>query len=302
MMLAPIAHFLPLSNIRRTRLLPFPGRVLVKTGQKVNAAEIIAETHLPNRHHLLDVRKAFGVNGATADTLITRQKGEHLQKGDVVAETGRVFSRVLRTPVDGTIVAISNGQVLIETTDKPLQLLAAMPGVIREVIQERGAVVEVNGVILQGMWGNGRVDFGLLQLHSTNPEAPLTIEEVDPILRGAVLAGGYCGDAQILKTLADSSLRGLILSSLHPDLVDLASGLSFPVIVLEGFSRQPYNPAAFNLLITNEKKDISVNAAVWDQVAGERPEAIIPLPDSGMPSTEYDEVAPGLTVRIQGKP
>jgi hypothetical protein len=301
-MLAPITHFLSLTNIRRTRLLPFPGRVLVKAGQKVNAAEVIAETHLPNKHHLLDVRRAFGVKGAIADTLITRQKGEHLQKGDIVAETGKVFSRVIRAPIDGSIVAISNGQILIETSDAPLQLQAAMPGVIREVIQEQGAVIEVNGVLLQGIWGNGKIDFGLLHLHSTNPEAPLTMDDIDPILRGAVLAGGYCGDPASLQALADSSLRGLILSSIHPDLIGLVGRMKFPVIVLEGFNRQPFNPAAFNLLITNEKKDVSLNAAAWNQINGERPEIIIPLPDSGMLATEYDEVAPGLTVRIQGAP
>ncbi|MHC1783006.1 MAG: hypothetical protein AB9891_09675 [Anaerolineaceae bacterium] len=301
-MLAPIAHFLALTNIRRTRLLPYPGRVLVKAGQKVNAAEVIAETHLPNKHHLLDVRRAFGVSGGIADSLITRQKGEHLQKGDIVAETGKVFSRVIRAPVDGSIVAISNGQILIEASDAPLELQAAMPGVIREVIQEQGAVVEVNGVLLQGMWGNGKIDFGLLHLYSTNPEAPLMLEEIDPILRGAVLVGGYCGDSAFLHALEDSSLRGLILSSIHPDLIDLAGEMKFPVIVLEGFNRQPFNPVAFNLLITNEKKDVSLNAAAWNQISGERPEIIIPLPDSGMLSTEYDEVAPGLTVRIQGAP
>jgi hypothetical protein len=301
-MLAPITHFLALSNIRRTRLLPFPGRVLVKAGQKVNAAEVIAETHLPNKHHLLDVRRAFGVSGIIADSLITRQKGEHLLKGDVVAETGKVFSRVIRAPVDGSIVAISNGQILIEASDAPLQLQAAMPGVIREVIQEQGAVVEVNGVLLQGIWGNGKIDFGLLHLHSTNPEAPLMIEEIDPILRGGVLAGGYCGDSASLQALADSSLRGLILSSIHPDLISLVGKMKFPVIILEGFNRQPFNPAAFNLLISNEKKDVSLNAAAWNQINGERPEIIIPLPDSGMLATEYDEVAPGLTVRIQGAP
>lgn len=301
-MLAPVVHFLPLTNIRRTRLLPFPGRVLVKTGQKVNAAEVIAETHLPNKHYLLDVRRAFGINAVMADSLITRQKGEHLQKGDIVAETGKMFSRVLRSPVDGAIVAISNGQVLVEASDAPLPLQAAMPGVIREVVAERGAVVEVNGVLFQGVWGNDQVDFGLLQLHSTNPEAPFMIEELDPIMRGAVLAGGYCGDAETLRLLVDSNLRGLILSSIHPDLIPLAAELKFPVIILEGFNRQPFNPAAFNLLITNEKKDISLNAVSWNQISGERPEAIIPLPDSGMLATEFDEIAPGLTVRIQGTP
>ena len=39
-MLAPVTHILPLTTVVRQRLLPAPGRVVVRVGQKVTATEI----------------------------------------------------------------------------------------------------------------------------------------------------------------------------------------------------------------------------------------------------------------------
>jgi hypothetical protein len=37
-MLAPVTHILPLATVQRQRVLPVPGRVLVRKGQEVAAA------------------------------------------------------------------------------------------------------------------------------------------------------------------------------------------------------------------------------------------------------------------------
>ena len=63
-MQAPVTHILPLTYIRRPRLLPVPGRVLVHPGQKVNASDIVAEGHALGQHILIDVRRALGITRA----------------------------------------------------------------------------------------------------------------------------------------------------------------------------------------------------------------------------------------------
>lgn len=302
-MTAPVTHFLPLTLIRRARMLSAPGRVVVRPGQQVNATDVIAEAVLSDSHLLLDVRRALNLPTAgKAESLIQRKAGEKVQKGDVLAETGGLFSRVIRAPANGTVVAISSGQVILETEGPAAVLLAAMPGTVTEVLPERGAVIETNGVLVQGVWGNGRVDLGLLLALARAPEEELTRAKMDVSMRGAVVMAGTCQQADALKTAAELPLRGLILGSMNPDLIPLANSLKLPVIVIEGFGRIPLSVPVYKLLTTNEKRDVSLNAVPWNRYTGERPEVIIALPAAGETAPETVEYQAGQTVRIQGAP
>jgi len=301
-MLAPITHILALTNIRRTRLLDFPGQVLVRTGQKVSASDIIARAQVPSKHMILDIRRGLGIPKASeAESCIVRQQGERLEKGDVIAETNGLFSRIVRAPLDAEIVAIFGGQVLLRTGTTISEVQAGMLGTVVEIVSEFGAVIEVDGGLVQGVWGNGQADSGLLVMETQAPDDELTSQEVDVAMRGAIVVSGHCASADALRAGGDLPLRGLVLSSMSAELIPLASSLKYPILVIEGFGKFPYNQTAFELLKTSEKRDVSINA-VCSQQRGERPELVIPLPATGQPAPETDYFAPGQTVRIQGAP
>jgi hypothetical protein len=301
-MLAPVNHILGLTNIRRIRTLPVNGNVLVRVGQRVNASDVIAEAQIATRHVLVDVRRAMG--GATAaqvDKTIVRAEGDKLQQGDVIAETGGIFSRIVRAPSNCTIAMISGGRVLLAVETQPLQLLATIPGVVTDLHPERGATIETNGALIQGAWGNGRVAEGLMIPLLKTPDEELTTEMLEVSLRGAVVVGGFCRSADVLRAGAQLPLRGLVLASMTADLLALAAGLEYPIVVLEGFGRVPLNDATFQLITTSEKRDASLNA-VFNPPMGEKPELILPLPAVGQPSAATTYFAPDQTVRIQGEP
>jgi hypothetical protein len=301
-MLASVTHILPLTKIRRLRVLPVAGKVAVRVGQNVSAADVVAQARVASGHRVLDIRRGLGVpQVSAAERCIIRQQGDRLEKGDVIAESGGLFSRIVRAPADGELVAINAGQVLLRVRRSLVEVRAGFAGTVVELIPERGAVIEADGALIQGVWGNGRVDGGLLLLIARSPDEEYTSQSVDVSMRGAVILAGHCSSADALRAGDELPLRGLILSSMTSDLIPVANSLKYPVVVIEGFGRIPLNETAYKLFMTSEKRDISINAA-FDLSTGERPELVIPLPASGQSSQEAAYFAPDQSVRIQGVP
>jgi hypothetical protein len=302
-MLAPVTHIVPLTKVRRARLLPTNGRVLVKAGQSVTASDVVAETRSHNKHILVDVQRDLNMTSA-AETrdVIDRKLGERVQEGDVIAETGKLFRRVVRAPVSGLIVMISNGQVLLEADQAPFRLKAGLDGTVIEVLPEQGVLVETNGALLQGVWGNGKVSQGLLINLTRSSGDELTPSKMDVGMRGAIGFGGWCGRAEALEIAAQLPLRGLILGSILPGLIPLAEKMEFPIMLLEGFGQIAINNIAYDLLTTNVQRNIALSTMQWNRFTGSRPEAVITLPAPAENSPEIDIYKVGQTIRVQTAP
>jgi len=303
-MLAPIIHILPITRIRRERVLPIPGRVLVRQGQEVSPRDIIVEANLNPEHLVLDVGRILKVPSDIADQHLQCREGDSISKGDIIAGPVGVARRILRSPRNGVVVLSGGGQVLLDITTDMVELKAGLPGEVVELIADRGAVVETSGALIQGVWGNGKLDFGVMTILAKTPDHVLTSDQIEISLRGSIVIAGFCNDPECITTAGDLPLRGLILSSMSPALIPVAKNLQIPVLVIEGFGERPMNSAAFKLLTTNERRDIAINAEKWDRKLGKRPEIVIPLPASGRIDIplEADYFAPDQKVRILRAP
>ena len=279
-MQAPVNHIIGLTSIVRERLLPVSGMVLVRLNQKVGPNDVIAETNWAREHVLLDVARTLRVNPNVADSLVKYKVDDRVVASAEVAVGKGFFPRSVRAPRDGRVVAVGGGQVLLEVGESKVELRAGIPGTIIEIIANRGAVIQTAGALIQGVWGNGRIDSGLLVNIAEKPDGVLTAGRLDVSLRGSNLLAGMVRDAETLQAAAELPVRGLILSSLVPSLIQQAREMRYPIMVTEGFGPLPMNSAAYKLLSTNAKRDVTVNAEVYDRYTGARPEAIIPLPHS----------------------
>lgn len=303
-MIAQVTHILPLANIRRERILPSAGRLVVRKGQKISATDVIAEMNLAPEHMLLDIARGLGLPAKEADAYLQCQAGDEVSEGDVLAGPVGFIKRVVRAPCNGKVIVVGDGQILLEMQSPPYELKAGMPGNVVELVGERGAIVETTGSLIQGVWGNGRIDFGLMYVLARTADEELTSDRLDVSLRGAVVLGGYCGDPRVIKVGGELPLRGLILGGMDASLLPVANRVQYPIIVTDGIGRRAMNSAAFKLLSTNEKREVSLNAENWDRFAGKRPEIVIPLPASGNVAfpRETVEFLPGQTVLITRAP
>ncbi|MFN7035423.1 MAG: hypothetical protein ACK4SN_03575 [Bellilinea sp.] len=301
-MIAPVTHILPLAHIRRARMLPGKGRILARVGQEVNAAYVVAEADLPGSHVLVDVRRILGLRRAEqAHRLIERKVGEKVEKGDILAQTGGILPKVIRAPVNSTIVAIQRGQILLEKAGVHYELKAGLNGVVSEVLSERGVVVETHGALIQGVWGNGQINGGLLQFAVAQPDEEIHRANLDMSLRGSIVVGGFINKADALDAAEELPLRGLVLGSISAGLIAAAQKCTIPIMVTEGFGQIPMNRAAFRLLKTHERRETSINT-LWNPEFGERPEIVVSLPSQGQTPMDVVEFTVGQTVRILSAP
>ena len=120
-MLAPVIHVLPMTRIRRRRLLPITGRVLVRKSQVVSAGDVIGEANQNPKHVLLDIVRGLGVGISKADQHLQRQAGDVVAVGDVLAGPVGWGKRVVRAPCSGKIILSGRGKLLLEEEDAPKQ-------------------------------------------------------------------------------------------------------------------------------------------------------------------------------------
>lgn len=303
-MLAPVYHVLPLTAIERERILPIDGNVLVKVNQKVNANDVIAEASWSREHKLVDIARALGVSTSQADRLLRVKVGDEVSEGSELAVGSGFMPRSVLAPCDGRVVVTGGGQVLIAAGDASLTLKAGLNGTVVQVIPNRGAVIRAVGALIQGRWGNGRIETGMMVSLGETPDEVLTASHMDVSLRGSILLGGFLRDAEALRAAGELALRGLILSSISPALLSLAMQMNFPILSIEGFGQIPMNAAASKLLFSNVKREVTINAEAFDRYTGKRPEIVIPLPVTQEPPLprEVDALAPGQTVWIRRPP
>jgi hypothetical protein len=275
-MLAPITNILPQVVVERLRVLPRPGQVKVRQGQTVRATDVIATANVTPRHTMLDAAAGLGVSRADVDKYIERDENQAVAAGDVLARKSGMFSRVLRAPVSGKIVLMTDGYIFIEEDQPPFELLAGIPGDVKELVHEMGAVIETVGALIQGSWGR-RIDFGVLNVAAEKPDDLLTPEMVDVSLRGAVMMCGRCNSLDVFRRAAEQRLRGIILGSMPSEFIPTVRKLQLPVLLTDGFGDQPMSPAVFRLLATSDKRDIAINAEPFNAETGARPEVDPPL-------------------------
>jgi hypothetical protein len=298
-MLAPVNHILPITTIQRERILPAPGRVLVRKGQKVSPTDVVAEADIAPEHILVEVARALRVPLDQAGKYIHCKEGDVLSEGDILAERAAGFARIIcRTPRPGKVIGYRRGQLLLEVEGRPFELKAGISGVVSDLVPEFGAYIEATGALIQGVWGNGRIDSGLLNVQMNAPDDLLTPNQIDVSMRGAIVLGGHCANEEVFQSAEEIPLKGVILASMPARLLPKAQKTTCPVILLDGFGRIPMNDAAFKLLTTNNRREISLNAEITERY--HRPEIVIPLPAANdlPPHSDMGAFRPGQKVRI----
>ena len=291
------------TRLRRSRLLPVSGLIMVRTGQKVNPEDVIAEATLPSRHVFFDIPKSFGMsNLKKVEPMIKRKIGEMLEKNDILAETGGMMSKVIRMTQPGKIISIRDGQVLVETETTTISLKAVYPGTVVEMIADRGVVIETSGAILQGAWGNGKSGFGTVLNKAETKTSEFLFSSLDMAARGMIIVCGTCLKPDVLSQAAALPIAGLILGSLPAAAREKALNQPYPIISLNGFSTAGMDDLSFRILGNLKDQYAVINAEMGDDFIDIKPEALFTAPVENPSAVAPSRYTAGQMIRIHTAP
>jgi len=294
-----------LTRIRRERLLPQNGEVVVRVGQDVTPMQVVARTALETDFYLLPASDQLNVAPADLSEYLLVDEGTIVEQGMTLAEKKQLLGRkTVTSPVDGVVADVSNGRIILKQTLDWLELRAMLKGrVISSIALDRGVVIETTGSLIQAMWGSGQEAYGTIKMASESAHAPLDVNELNGETAGRILVSGKIDEVDILARAEESNVRGLIAGSMPASICQMAASFSFPVILTDGIGDQSMAQPIFQLLQASEGQEASLFGQLED-FSGNRPEIIIPTEAGpGVEAPPLNKpVAIGQTVRILRAP
>jgi len=294
----------PAITIRRERLLPARGEVLAHSGEQVGPADVVARCQLPGGTEVIDVSRTLGIHRERVAKYIGKNVGDTVQAGELVAGHSGPLGRLkpaCRAPVDGHVVAVRDGLVLIEAAPSTFELRAHLKGQVTTVMPGLGVVISTTGVLIQGIWGSGGEAEGVLKVLVDSCRKPLRARSIDVSCHGTIVAGGSDVDDKALEQAVTAQVRGIIVGSINVNLRPMLKTLPFPVIITEGFGSYPMSEAIFPLLQSNAGREAMINADTQVRWGVRRPEIVIPVhADEAMVAGDQEAVDLRVGSQVRG--
>ena len=307
--------------IRKRRILPIQGTVMVKVGQKVVAADIVAGAQLPGKVHTVNIVNKLSIEARETKHFMKKKETEAVRKDEVIAENNPMikwFKTQVMSPIDGTIENVSEvtGQVLLREPPKPLNLTAYIDGTIVEVIEREGVVVETPAAFCQGIFGIGGETHGVIEQVAKSPDQDLTPADIKPEHAGKILIGGAHASMPVIRRAIEVKASAIVIGGIHDkdlreilgkDLGVAITGteqIGITLIITEGFGSIPMARKAFDLLVGKRGKKASCSGATQIRAGVIRPEIVIPADSTTAAAKEGERegMKPGDPVRIIREP
>ncbi|MCP4537549.1 MAG: hypothetical protein GY832_10415 [Chloroflexi bacterium] len=292
----------PLTTVRRERVLPVPGEILVSVGDRVEPRQIVAHTELTGDFRIVPVARLLGISTSKTKRYLRIKPGDEVKRGQTIARKGYLPARTVKSPINGIIKASGGGRVLIEAPSTPFELFAYINGTVVNVLEPHGLIIETTGAVIQGMWGGGGgsrgENLGIIKCVVTSPDQALRAQNLDLSCRGMILVGGARLSEAVLEQAQELQVGGIVVGGISPELIPQIEQSPLPIVATEGIGTVPMAEPIFRLLTTNDGREASISARVQPRWPIVRPEIIIPLPANTLPASQTQMGEP-LTVGTQ---
>ena len=279
--------------VRRRRVLPLLGRVLVNSGERVQSNQAVARAELPGKVYPVNLANQLSIAPDEIKEYLVKKEGDLVQKDEILAENKPLikwFKTEIRSPVTGKVESLSmvTGQVLLREPPRVLDLLAYIDGTVVETIPQQGIVLEATCSLIQGIFGIGGEIWGEIVVAVESPDQPLTPTLLKPNMKDKIVVGGSFLSSETMAKAKALGVAGLVVGGIHDkdlrallgyDLGVAITGteqVGFTLILTEGFGAIPMAAKTFKLLVAHAGQKASISGATQIRAGVIRPEIIIP--------------------------
>ncbi len=289
------AEVMSSGTVRCVRCLSEDGSVVVFKGQLTDPTTQIAFRKVWSRHFSLNLVAPLGIRAdESVRDYLTIREGDFVSVGEEIARRGDRRVRSLTAKKSGRFLGISSNRLIFETDPYDIESVSAgFPGVVTDIIPNRGAYLETTGGFIQGIWGNGKIGQGiLLSIDMDRDRGIFDLDSISMDLAGTVVFANTCLDPNVLKAAARMSPGGLIFGSLPSALLATAEKMPFPIIVTDWLGAGRLSDPVSLTLAENIIKFAYLYAAIPGSGLAGRPEIIIPqdeyIPEKKNPFKNVD--------------
>ena len=172
-------HELPLGVTRR-----------LDAGSRVRAGDILANGTTYGTNVRVAGAKRLGVAPSDVERVMRVPLGAEVEKGAILARTGRRFARAVSAPVDGRVVHLrADGDIELATIVDRWTVRSTLDGIVREA-DDSSVTIEGFAWGLQGVAAYGPDAVGELTLMVAAAGDELQPSRIDVRHKGRILVGG----------------------------------------------------------------------------------------------------------------
>lgn len=287
------------ARVRRERVLPTRGVVLVTAGNRVGALDVVAKVTSAGVLRPVPLARYLRTKETALEKYLLKQPGEDFAAREILASKPESFGmlrRIYRAPSAGRIAAAQGAWLVLDLADAAFELRALYRGTVINVMARQGVVIEATGALVQGVWGAGGEGYGVIRQMVDQPDVILGEERIDVTARGTVLLAGAGITEAALRRAALERVAGLIVGGLAPELRHLCIELELPTLVTNGFGARAMSTLIFDLLAAHVGEETIINTPSAS-ASPNRPETFIPIL-AGSGSGEVAVPPPTLIAQI----
>jgi hypothetical protein len=316
--------------VRKRRVLPLAGEVLVKEKAVVTPETVVARTYIPGNPVVVNVAEKFGLEPGVDEITyyMTKKSGDALKKGEAMAKSSSLFGlfkKEVPSPVDGVVESISNmtGIVVLREPPVPVELKAYIPGVVTQVMPKEGCVVETPAAFIQGIFGIGGETDGPLKVVESS--SMMNGSTITADMKGKIVVAPNSVNIEALRKAAQVGVKGIVTSCI--DEKELTEFMGYEVgvaitgteeagltlIATEGFGNDlPMSKNTLKILKNFDGRLACINGATQIRAGVLRPEVVVPRETkANAPISDYDVedtqavsegLKPGILIRIIREP